>query len=198
MLWTDGFGETHDVVRFYVPGDEADWATYVIRADGWLERLMAMGPVFMRTARGYATIEQAAAAVEAAHREWLERDTESWRQASGVLAGIDTTRPAGAGGRSGVVSDDFDLMREIRRGGSAHMDSSGNATFEPGSLHPYDQMRDELKQLRENQQRLARHIRHLRGHLQSVAGNEYTEATLNAMARMDGVAEMLEGDHPPH
>lgn len=97
MLWTDGFGETHDVVRFYVPGDDADWATYVIRPDGSLERLMAMAAVFMRTERAYATIEQAAAAVEAAHREWLESDTESWRKASGVLAGIDTTRPVEAG-----------------------------------------------------------------------------------------------------
>lgn len=106
MLWTDGFGGTHDVVRFYVPGDDVDWATYVIRADGCLERLRAMAPVFMRTARAYATVEQAAAAVEAAHREWLASDAESWRQAIGVLAGIDTTRP---GARGKERSRDGDL-----------------------------------------------------------------------------------------
>lgn len=50
---------------------------------------------------------------------------------------------------------------------------------------------DELKKLRENQRNLVRHIRHLQGHLQSVARDEYTEATLNAMARMDGVAALL-------
>lgn len=49
-----------------------------------------------------------------------------------------------------------------------------------------------MEELKADRAALIMHVRHLRGHLQSVAGDEYTEATLNAMARMDGVAEIVE------
>lgn len=45
------------------------------------------------------------------------------------------------------MSDDFDLMREIRRGGSAYIDSSGNVAFTRGPLHWTDQMRDDRAKL---------------------------------------------------
>lgn len=45
------------------------------------------------------------------------------------------------------MSDDFDLMREIRRGGSAYIDSSGNVTFTRGPLHWTDQLRDDRAKL---------------------------------------------------
>jgi len=45
------------------------------------------------------------------------------------------------------VSDDFDLMREIRRGGSAYIDSSGNVTVTRGPLHWTDKMRDDRAKL---------------------------------------------------
>lgn len=84
--WTDGFGETHDVVRFYVPGDDDDWLTCELLPDGSCRRLWSRGPVYMRTEPVYPTVEHAAAAVEAAHRAWLAA-SDDYRRARGVLKG---------------------------------------------------------------------------------------------------------------
>lgn len=92
--WTDGFGETHDVVRCYVPGDDDEWATYAVREDGTCERLIARGPVYMRTERVYPTVEHAAAAVEAAHRHWLATDRDAWEDAIGVLKHVSPDVPS--------------------------------------------------------------------------------------------------------
>jgi hypothetical protein len=86
--WTDGFGETHDVVRFYVPGDDDDWLTCEMLPDGSCQRLWSRGPVYMRSAGPvYASVDAAAAEVEAAHRDWLMTDRDAWKRAIGVLKG---------------------------------------------------------------------------------------------------------------
>lgn len=54
-------------------------------------RLWSHGPVSMRPAGPvYASIDAAAAEVEAAHRAWLTMDRDAWRAAIGVL------RPSGS------------------------------------------------------------------------------------------------------
>lgn len=59
------------------------------------------------------------------------------------------------------MSDDFDLMREIRRRGSAFIDSSGNVTFTRGPLHWTDQMRDDRAKLIAYARELEGQIRHM-------------------------------------
>lgn len=69
--WTDGVGNTHDVVDFYVPGDDRWWAQYRLLPNGALERFISRAPIHSRTRPQYDAIPEALAAFEAAHRAWL-------------------------------------------------------------------------------------------------------------------------------